>query len=1212
MDKAKRKIVSALDGLRNLQSSAKAELDVKEVLTPSDFCLTKVVRHGFPHDPRCIAFDPVQHLLAIGTAHGSIRILGDAGVDYHLKHESDSAVLHLQFLVNEGALISSCKDDTIHLWNFRQKVPEIVHSLQMQKEQVTCIHLPYQSKWLYVGTDKGNVYVVSIGPFTLSGYVINWNKAIDLSCRTHPGSVKHLSDCPGDDSKLLIGFEKGSVALWSLTGREADRFTCDQPLRAISWHWDARQFVCALADGSLCMWSTKKPSEPTQRWAPHSKDSGLSSQQRSPDEGRRGPREKCRSMGQVEWKHGHDGDELIVFSGGMPLDDSGVLPAITVLRGGKSATVLEMEHPIVAFSTLCASPFPNAVQEPYAVAVLLKSDFLIVDLTTPGYPCFENPYPMDIHESPVTVCAYFSDCPFDLIGALTVVGKKQRRQGFSEKNWPITGGHSRENATGHNELVLTGHQDGSVKFWQASGEHLQILYKLKTGRHFERPADSQVRDTNCYSVTHIELCPDSRCLLIAGQAAQVTFFRFVKSECSNEIAVLEVPILAAAAAQEATESTATSKRQASSRVELKRQGSFAGSTGSHSSDTSEGSQKDYFLPLKVRGGPLKRPGGYQPELVCLIPWLSSSTPVNITALALNTAYSLIAIGTDHGLAIVDIAQHILVWSWMTSELYGSSDPFVRQPPCRPQLSTASDSSVNDHGPTSPSPAIERLQEPWISESPTELTRVFELPSETQLEGMFQRCVTTSVVIQPGVGALIDAGESFGDSGAKASTPYATQRSIDVADFYSSEPAPVPPPRRAKSARATAGDGAPAQRRVALVIEPTDQKGNNKNDDVGKKSTKKQSISRLSSLPISDTTTTGAAPMTTATVAATAAAESTSPIPRCGSGAAECDSGSPTEHRAKFKKRSSVSQLTTRARAFIARAVADSEPEPSTPTAEHLSPWDADLQRSQSVKDGAGKRHQFSELVKRISNRETKAIKKDKDRPSVQQHSAPSSSPFAANGKIYSPSDGVKDTGTPLDSPSSSSGKTVGFSLKNTGSASPSSGTGKGMNRLATDSRTRSQGSGAFLLRRPFQKAQTVAYCTEQAADAPFLQQSSVADGKEQVRSRSSSVSSQDNVVISEMISSLSFIESFSKRNEPSEIPSLWVGTSLGSCIVLNLIVPSDRLTGTVFAAPSGSILQVKGHLLHTAFLDHRFCLLAPATDSFRDAAKESDGLPKNK
>jgi hypothetical protein len=43
MDKAKKKIVSALDGLRNLQSSStKSELDVKEVLSPGDFCLTKV------------------------------------------------------------------------------------------------------------------------------------------------------------------------------------------------------------------------------------------------------------------------------------------------------------------------------------------------------------------------------------------------------------------------------------------------------------------------------------------------------------------------------------------------------------------------------------------------------------------------------------------------------------------------------------------------------------------------------------------------------------------------------------------------------------------------------------------------------------------------------------------------------------------------------------------------------------------------------------------------------------------------------------------------------------------------------------------------------------------------------------------------------------------------------------------------------------------
>ena len=51
----------------------------------------------------------------------------------------------------------------------------------------------------------------------------------------------------------------------------------------------------------------------------------------------------------------------------------------------------------------------------------------------PRYPCFENPYPMDIHESPVTGCLYLADCPHDLIPAFYSVGSKQKKTGFSEK-----------------------------------------------------------------------------------------------------------------------------------------------------------------------------------------------------------------------------------------------------------------------------------------------------------------------------------------------------------------------------------------------------------------------------------------------------------------------------------------------------------------------------------------------------------------------------------------------------------------------------------------------------------------------------------------------------------------------------------------------------------------------------------------------------------
>lgn len=63
--------------------------------------------------------------------------LGKPGVDCHVRHEGESAcaVTHIQFLVNEGALITVTADDTLHHWNFRQKSPQVVQSLKFQRER---------------------------------------------------------------------------------------------------------------------------------------------------------------------------------------------------------------------------------------------------------------------------------------------------------------------------------------------------------------------------------------------------------------------------------------------------------------------------------------------------------------------------------------------------------------------------------------------------------------------------------------------------------------------------------------------------------------------------------------------------------------------------------------------------------------------------------------------------------------------------------------------------------------------------------------------------------------------------------------------------------------------------------------------------------------------------------------------------------------------
>ncbi|XP_043791406.1 syntaxin-binding protein 5 isoform X5 [Apis laboriosa] len=637
-------IKGVLDGFRSsVPQPVKPDQEIVENLRPEHFQVKKTFRHGFPHQPTAVAFDPIQRLLAIGTKSGSLRILGRPGVDAHVKHEGCTAVIQLQFLINEGALVSATADDTLHLWNFRQKIPQVVQSLKFQRERITCIHLPLQSKWLYVGTERGNIHVLHIETFVLSGYVINWNKAIEVSRKTHPGAVVHLSDNPLDLSKMLIGYETGQIVFWDLKTKNADyRCQSDVPLRSISWHHEGKQFMCSHTDGSLSTWTVRQL-KPTNVTHPHAKTT------------KDGEPEPCKPIQKVEWKLSRSGEAYVIFSGGLAYDTTGRTPSITVIHG-KTTTVLEMEHNVIDFITLCENPWTSDYQDPYAVVVLLQNDLVVIDLLTPGFPCFENPYPMDIHESPVTCCAYFADCPSDLVPAFYSVGSKsQKKTGFSEKDWPISGGEWSSSSSGYNEIILTGHADGSIKFWDASAGTLQVLYKLKTAKLFEKGRTRSLdSEEDPLAIQLIFLCPESRKLAIAGSGRHVVLFKFKKVESMSEVVTLEISL------------TADPVKEVESSSD---HDSPAGNTsGSSESKNNESNQS-----LKIKTGLQKRAAGFQATLVCLTVTISGEQAENITALSLNSSYGLMAYGNESGIVIIDIVQKISLIVLNTSDIGGNVD-----------------------------------------------------------------------------------------------------------------------------------------------------------------------------------------------------------------------------------------------------------------------------------------------------------------------------------------------------------------------------------------------------------------------------------------------------------------------------------------------------------------------------------------------------------
>ncbi|XP_029449904.1 syntaxin-binding protein 5 isoform X4 [Rhinatrema bivittatum] len=673
-----RKVLDGLTAVSSSSSSASSqpankETDIQETLQSEHFQLCKTVRHGFPYQPSALAFDPVQKILAIGTQTGALRLFGRPGVECYCQHDSGAQVIQLQFLINEGALVSALADDSLHLWNLRQKRPAILHSLKFNRERITFCHLPFQSKWLYLGTERGNIHIVNVESFTLSGYVIMWNKAIELSSKSHPGPVVHISDNPMDEGKLLVGFESGTVVLWDLKSKKADyRYTYDEAIHSVAWHHEGKQFICSHSDGTLTIWNVRSPNKPIQTIAPHGKQI---------KDGRKP--EPCKPILKVEYKTARSGEPFIILSGGLSYDTIGRRPCLTVMHG-KSTAVLEMDYSIVDFLTLCETPYPNDFQEPYAVVVLLEKDLVVIDLAQNGYPIFENPYPLSIHESPVTCCEYFADCPVDLIPALYSVGARQKHQGYSKKEWPINGGNWGLGTQSYPEMIITGHADGSIKFWDASAITLQVLYKLKTAKVFEKyrnkddKQSTDIVDEDPYAIQMISWCPESRMLCVAGVSAHVIIYKFSKQEMTTEIvSMLEVRLLYEISDLESPDidqvPTLTTPSGGSNSQPMIPQ-----SHPSTSSSSSDG-LRDNVPCLKVRSTPLKQSAGYQVELVIQLVWVSGEPPQQITSLSVNSAYGLVAFGNCNGIAMVDYLQKQILLNLGTIELYGSNDPYQRQP-----------------------------------------------------------------------------------------------------------------------------------------------------------------------------------------------------------------------------------------------------------------------------------------------------------------------------------------------------------------------------------------------------------------------------------------------------------------------------------------------------------------------------------------------------
>ncbi|XP_075678481.1 LLGL domain-containing protein l(2)gl [Dermatophagoides pteronyssinus] len=650
----------------------------------------KTVLHGFPANPSCLAFDQQNRLLAIGTKNGSLQIYGKLGVEFHYQFEDDDndcqEIVQIFFISRLAAILCLCEDFSIHLLKIPTKstnsdITKLYsnnffvqnndgdndhHTNQQPSKIITSLALNEKQTILFIGLNNGDIQLMNIDD-SLSlkdDSTIKLDeilKSIPEDLKLKPGSVEVIQEQPGQDGKILIGYNRSLIVLWNYQQKSLENyFHIEQHLEHLSWNngnGGNDGFISCHNDGSYNVWSANQEQHDCKNFKlPY------------------GPF-PCKAIRKIFWNSSPSG-EYIIFNGGMPRASYGDKETVSIIHnidnnnGENSSSanerniVLDFTSKIVDFLPIFSSTEnkdDDHSSKLEALVVLAVEELVVIDLQHQDWPQFKLPYLSCLHSSPITYSQYYSNVNPDIFKQILDSGTNESNVKYSQNNWPINGGIAAiSTSTGssatlindqqHN-LLITGHEDGTVRFWDSSSTRsLKYLYTIHTSKLFnlneddillendgddhnlsggqdgeddddqiEWPPFRKVGQFDPYSddprlaIRKLTFCPEQGLLVIGGTAGQIILFDFNEKPLELRSEFIEIRII---------------------------------------------DEKDSFIwkghnCLPVRKSMIKFSSGYQPKN-----FIQIYPPAAITALVISTCWQVVSIGTAHGFTLFDYQKNL--------------------------------------------------------------------------------------------------------------------------------------------------------------------------------------------------------------------------------------------------------------------------------------------------------------------------------------------------------------------------------------------------------------------------------------------------------------------------------------------------------------------------------------------------------------------------
>ena len=583
---------------------------------------------------------PIQRLLFVQGAHQLVtlseRVLRN---DSNNKGESQLYLVlwqipHLNQTEDSSNLVEKVKEYQID--------PKILNGTRL-----SAMSLLNDNSHIFLGFETGDVYVFNVAAFQLVPGVINKDyiiKNLPTEGKRQLGAVESICHHPRHLTKLLIAYERGLWIIFDFIKNQIDQINqTNQNLESAIFYQAGECVATAHSDGSFVLWDIETISTPTTG-VPNCTSSSAPNIVYGPF--------PCKPVSKCLVKTVRNEQPFVIFSGGCPRINYSDKITISVIQGENSHVCFDFTSKIIEFFTIDrpsaeknSSPNGQVIYDnPQALLVLLEEEFVAIDLTTDGWPQFKLPYLYSVHSSAIICTHYANSLSKEFYDKLRYYGGLECEV-YSDKEWPI-GPSGQLNGLDQDkvDILLTGHEDGSVRFWDVTNLSMSLIYRLKTSDYFQTdstPNDEPSGESNDgdldnwppfkkvgtfdpYSddpklgIQKIFLCPQRELLVVAGTAGQVLIMQL--SEQSREI---------------------NSSNISAHKISIV------------SCDVESHYVWKGHEPMALRSsGIVKLTPGYQlHSLIQLYP------PATVSALAMNTEWQLVAIGTSHGFALYDYLQN---------------------------------------------------------------------------------------------------------------------------------------------------------------------------------------------------------------------------------------------------------------------------------------------------------------------------------------------------------------------------------------------------------------------------------------------------------------------------------------------------------------------------------------------------------------------------